>query len=328
MQSYQETLSQASHFIKENNDFLVVSHVNPDGDAIGSSLAMAHMLSNLNKNFVVANEGPVPKRFSFLTGIEQLQNFSIEEPSTTFTNVITVDSADEQRIGSTINFIADQSQILNIDHHPTNTLFGDLNLILSTAASTTEILYDLFHAHFKEFMDVAVAEALYTGLLTDTGGFRYSNTSQSVLEKAAYLLSYGIKPNVIAEHALETISVSYLGLLRQVLQSLQFSFKNKAASLTVTLADLKQSNASKDDVDGLISYPRNIEGVEVGILFKEISHDEVKVSLRSKNFVDVSEIAQRHGGGGHAKAAGFTFYGSITEAQELIANDLQKILGD
>lgn len=328
MDSYQKALQEASEFIKEHDHFLVISHVNPDGDAIGSSMAVAHLLTNLGKKYVVANAGAVPRRFSFISGIDQLMDFSMQEPNSTFSSVIALDAADEQRMGSTVQYMDEGRAILNIDHHPTNTMFGNVNVILASAASTTEILYDLIEHYFPEHMDFKIAEALYTGLMTDTGGFRYSNTTQSVLNKAAALLSYEIKPHIIAEHALETISVSYLGLLQVVLPSLHFSFDYKVASLTVTLEDLKRAQASKDDIDGLVSYPRNIEGVEVGILFKQVSATEVKVSLRSKSEVDVAKIAQSHGGGGHAKASGFTFEGSLEEAQKLLEKDLGSILGE
>lgn len=201
MDNYTKQLEEAASFIRENDDFLVISHLHPDGDATGSSLAVAHLLHNLGKRYIVANEGSVPKRFSFLTGYEQLINFAEEEPTSKFSTIIAVDIADFERFGGAIPFLAEERKILNIDHHPTNTLFGLVNIIRSTAASTTEILYDLIQHSFSEQLDTKIAEALYTGLLTDTGGFRYSNTTESVLQMAATLLKYGIKPSEIAEYA-------------------------------------------------------------------------------------------------------------------------------
>jgi phosphoesterase RecJ-like protein len=328
MESYTQALVQAKQFIEDHDDFLVISHLHPDGDATGSSLAMAHLLTNLGKSFVVANEGVTPNRFSFLTGYDQIINFSEKDPNRTFSTVIALDIADYKRIGGASSLIEEKGHILNIDHHPTNTRFGEINVIRSTAASTTEILYDLITGFFPSQLDFKVAESLYTGVLTDTGGFRYSNTTQPVLEMAASLLQYGVKPSVIAEHTLETISRTYLSLLGVVLQSLEFICDHKVAFLSVTLDDMDKVQASKDDVDGLVSYPRNIEGVEVGILFKQVAENEIKVSLRAKHIVDVAEIAQRHDGGGHAKASGFTYFGSLEEAKALITLELQKILGE
>jgi phosphoesterase RecJ-like protein len=328
MEEYRKQLKEASQFIKDHDDFLVVAHVHPDGDATGSSLAVAHLLSNLGKQFTVVNEGETPIRFSFLTGFDQIVNLSKTEVTRTFSAVIAVDVADYKRLGDVSGLIKEQSFILNVDHHPTNTCFGQINVIRSTAASTTEILFDLITEHFNSTMDQKIAEALYTGLLTDTGGFRYSNTTQHVFHMASSLLPYGVKPGDIAEVALETISASHLKLLKQSIQSLSFAYHDQVAFITVSAEDMKQTEATKDDVDGLVSYPRNIEGVEVGVLLKEWEEGEVKVSLRSKKFVDVAAIAQKNGGGGHAKAAGYTFHGTLTEAKEHLISELAILFGD
>jgi phosphoesterase RecJ-like protein len=177
-------------------------------------------------------------------------------------------------------------------------------------------------------MDQKTAEALYTGLLTDTGGFRYSNTTQHVFHMASSLIPHGVRPGDIAEVALETISASHLKLLKQSIQSLSFAYNEQVAFITVSAEDMKQTEATKDDVDGLVSYPRNIEGVEVGVLLKEWEAGEVKVSLRSKKYVDVAAIAQKYEGGGHAKAAGYTFYGTLTEAKAHLMSELEKTFGD
>jgi phosphoesterase RecJ-like protein len=328
MEEYLDKIEEASRFIKDHDDFLVVAHIHPDGDATGSSLAVAHLLSNLGKRFTVINEGDTPIRFSFLTGFDQIVNLSKTEVDRTFSAVIAVDVADYKRLGDVSRLIKEKSVILNIDHHPTNTCFGQINVIRSTAASTTEILFDLITGHFNGMIDQKIAEALYTGLLTDTGGFRYSNTTQHVFHMASSLLPHGVRPGDIAEVALETISASHLKLLKQSIQSLSFAYDEQVAFITVSAEDMKQTKATKDDVDGLVSYPRNIEGVEVGVLLKEWEAGEVKVSLRSKKFVDVAAIAQKYEGGGHAKAAGYTFYGTLTEAKEQLISELEKTFGD
>lgn len=328
MAKYEETLQAVKEYIIGHDDFLVISHVGPDGDAVGSSLAMANLLKNLNKRFTVVNEGSCPRKFSYLHLFDQIINLSKHSVERTFEHIIAVDVADFSRLGDASHLFAENAYIVNIDHHPTNTLFGQLNLIRSDAASTTEILFDLIYHHFPQELDTHVAESLYTGLLTDTGGFRYANTTQAVLEKAANLLKYDIKPGKIAERALETISASFLELLKISLNSLTFAFERKVALLSISLADLEKAGATKEDVDGLVAYPRNIEGVEVGILLKEWAEDEVKVSLRSKDVVDVSAIAQKNGGGGHVRAAGFTFYGDLSAAKQHILRELEHVLGD
>lgn len=327
MDTYLNKLNTAKQFIIENDDFLVISHLHPDGDAIGSSLAVTHLLNNLNKTYTVVNEGECSERFSFLTGFEQIIDVSKHKLNRTFQTIIAVDVADFKRLGDVSHILAEETNVLNIDHHPTNTLFGNINLIRTDAASTTEILFDLIKTCFNEQLDKNVAEALYTGLLTDTGGYRYANTTQSVMEMGAYLLRYDIGPSKIAEYALETISASFLRLLKQSISTLSFAYDHKVAILSVSIQDMEEAEATKDDVDGLVSYPRNIEGVEVGVLLKEWEEGEVKVSLRSKQYVDVAAIAQRNGGGGHVKASGFTFIGTLTEAREHILKELEKVIG-
>lgn len=325
---YKEQLRKAAEYILEHDDFLVMAHLNPDGDAIGSSLAMTHLLLSLEKKVTVANEGESPERFSYLSGFDRIVNLAQKSVDRSYSAVIALDIADKKRFGAIGEIIAKDAQILNIDHHPTNTHFGTINVIQSEAASTTEILYDLIHAHFLNKLNFEMAEALYTGLLTDTGGFRYSNTKRHVLEKAADLLSYGVEPNKVAEEALEVISMSHLELLKRALQNLTFHFGQRVAFISISEEDMRQANASKDDVDGMVSYPRKVKGVEVSALLKEWSDGEVKVSLRSNFEINVAEIAQENGGGGHMKAAGYTFYGTLQEAQEALLKQLEKTIGD
>lgn len=328
MLKYQETLQAVKEYILGHDDFLVISHLSPDGDAVGSSLAMANLLKNLNKRYTVVNEGSCPRKFSYLHLFDEIIDLSQQSIQRSFKHIISVDVADMSRFGNAHHLFAENAYIVNIDHHPTNTLFGQLNLIRSDAASTTEILFDLIDQHFSHALDTHVAESLYTGLLTDTGGFRYANTNQAVLEKAAKLLSYDLKPAKIAERALETMTASFLELLKLSLNTLSFAFDGKVAILSISLADLEKAGANREDVDGLVAYPRNIEGVEVGILLKEWSADEVKVSLRSKELVDVSGIAQKNGGGGHVRAAGFTYHGDLNQAKKHILRELAQVLGE
>jgi phosphoesterase RecJ-like protein len=328
METYSRDLAEASQFIRNHDDFLVIAHLHPDGDATGSALAVGHLLNNIGKKYTMVNEGDTPLRFSYLSGYDQIINLSQTKLNRTFSAVIAVDVADYKRLGDVEDILSESCAILNIDHHPTNTCFGQINVIRSTAASTTEILFDLISTLFPDELDNKIAEALYTGLLTDTGGFRYSNTTQHVLEMAASLLSFGVKPGEIAEHALETISSAHLKLLKHSIQTLSFAYNEKVAFIAVSTQDMKDSEATKDDVDGLVSYPRNIEGVEVGVLLKEWEEGEVKVSLRSKNEVDVAVLAQKFGGGGHAKASGYSFKGSLSEAKEHLIKELEEQFGD
>jgi phosphoesterase RecJ-like protein len=326
METFGHALHEAAKFIKAYDHFLVISHIYPDGDATGSALAMAHLLRKLNKSYTIVNEGASPKRFSFLNGYDHIINLKERPLTQTFDYVIAVDVADEGRMGEIQHLFSNQVRLLNIDHHPTNTRFGHINVVCPQAASTTEIIYHLCQTCFPNVMHDHLAEALYTGLLTDTGGFRYANTTKNVLETAAHLLEFGLNPAEIARHSLETVTSAHVELLKRALNSLTFAYENQVAMMIVNETDLKESQAAPDDQDGLASFPVKIEGVEVGVVFKELKEGEVKVSLRSKARVNVAELAKCFGGGGHARAAGFTYLGSLEEAKANLLAELKPLL--
>ncbi|MGI6185594.1 bifunctional oligoribonuclease/PAP phosphatase NrnA [Brevibacillus sp. MCWH] len=326
MTDYRRALEEAVRFLREHDRFLILSHVNPDGDAIGSTLAVAAMLEQLGKSYVLVNESGAPDKFSFLPRFERICNLSQDLAGDTFSAVIAVDCADASRMGDVRHLFAPDAALLNIDHHPTNDAFGAVNVIRTDAAATAEILYDLNEAAGLPITE-DFALCIYTGLLTDTGGFRYSNTSPYNMEIAARLLRYGVNPGDVAERCLEVITLSHVKLLRQALQTLRMSHGNLVASVFVSRQDLESAGADREDAGGLVNYCRNIEGVEVGVSFVEAEPGTVKVSLRARSRVDVSEIAKQLGGGGHAKAAGCTLRGTLAEAQERVWNALGQALG-
>jgi phosphoesterase RecJ-like protein len=323
--SYKRELRAAAAFIKEHNDFLVVSHIQPDGDAASSSYVTGYMLKQLGKSFTLINEGAMPAKFDYLWGSELAVDFSKQDFNRQFHNVISVDCADFSRMGKISTLFDDRAELLNIDHHPTNDRFGTCHLIKEDAAATVQILYDLALelniSPSKEF-----GACIYTGLLTDTGGFRYSNTSPRVMEIASSLLSLGVEGAVIAEQVLERLTYSQIVLMQKALSTLAFSHNRRLAWLSVSLRDLEQTGASSEDSDGLVNYPRNVEGVEVGMLFKEKEPGVVKVSLRSAGTVDVARIAQSFGGGGHVRASGCTVHGTLEQAIVIIVQEVGKEL--
>ena len=317
---------EAARFMAEHDRFLVLSHVNPDGDATGSALAVALMLEQLGKGYIVANEGETPQKFSFLPRFDRLRNLSREPLDEVFDAVIAVDCADRSRMGEVQGWFAPGAAVLNIDHHPTNDQFGSVNVIRAEAAATAEILFELVEAAGISF-NQELALCIYTGLLTDTGGFRYANTSPRVLEIASRLLSYGVKPGEVAERCLEEITFSHVKILRRALQTLTLSHQDQIASITVTLEDFAETGAEREDAGGLVNYCRNIAGVEVGISFVEAEKEIVKVSFRARDRVDVSAIAKELGGGGHAKAAGCTMRGTVEQVREQVLQAVAQALG-
>ncbi|MFD1135308.1 DHH family phosphoesterase [Paenibacillus urinalis] len=303
MQTYEQALEQGKEFLLLHDDYLIVSHVQPDGDAVSSTVMVGWLLSCLGKKFTMINEGPIPQRMQYMWNADQILNASLQSPPKQFQQVICVDCADYERVGKVTHWFADEANILNIDHHPTNNGYGKVNIIKDEAAATAEILYDLVEACGVAW-DKEAATAAYTGLLTDTGGFRYSSTSPKVMKIASDLLALGVNGPELAERLLEEITLPQLKVLTRALNTLSISEDGQIAWVVVTPEDMTECGAQNDDLEGIVNYPRNIQGVEVGILFKVISDEVAKVSFRSAGKVDVAALAQGFGGGGHVRAAG------------------------
>ncbi|MHA7963077.1 DHH family phosphoesterase [Paenibacillus sp. CAU 1782] len=324
-EKYNKQLDDALAFIRKHSSFLVVSHVQPDGDAISSTVAVSWLLERLGKTFVLVNESPLPSRLQYLHRFHDINVLKESPLQGSFDAVITVDCADYRRVGATDALFAPQAEILNIDHHPTNDSFGLVNVIVPHAAATVEILYDLIlRAGFTPDLDCATA--IYTGLLTDTGGFRYSNTSPRVMEIAANLLAIGVSGSQLADLLLERMTIAKLRLLQTTLSRLVFSDNLEIGWLYVTRNDLSEIGAVPEDLEGIVNYALNVDGVEVGILFKEAEDGSVKASLRSAGKADVAAIAQAFGGGGHVRAAGCRLEGPLQEAMAAMVEAVRKAL--
>ena len=309
--------------IKSHDNFLIVSHINPDGDTIGAALAMALILDQYGKTYQIVNESEIPEKYKFLPLTEQIK--MPDQLQEVFSHIITVDCADEQRIGTGVKEKIDcnYQTWINIDHHPTNTDFGTVNLVDPHAASTTVIIYELMKKLELSF-DYNISICLYTGLMTDTGSFKYSNTTAKVHMIAADLISYGIDVNDIFDRIYETMSLGKLRFLQSALATINVDQTGKIAWIDLDMQ--KSSNSIVDDVDGLVDYPRGIEGVEVAIAFKIIETKKIKVSLRSKKYVDVSRIACEFNGGGHRRASGCMLAESLEVARNKIIQSIKKYI--
>lgn len=319
---FSEQLQEACRFLREGDDFLVVSHVNPDGDAIGSTLAIGEILAQLGKRFTMINETGIPPKFAFLAGDRVILDDSLA-PAVAFKQVITVDCADYTRVGKVRDRITAGMPLLNIDHHPTNDGYGTARLLQADAAATAEILYTLIQELALPW-NRELATFIYTGLLTDTGGFRYANTTPRVMKIASDLLEWGVPGSEIAKRLLEQLTLAQVKLLQKGLGSLTFSHGGKIAWVSISHSDIEELEATNDDLENLVNYPRNIEGVEVGLLFKELKPGSFKVSLRSAGQVNVAEVARFFGGGGHVRAAGCTLDGTLDEAVEQVTREAGK----
>ncbi|MFS0727887.1 DHH family phosphoesterase [Paenibacillus sp. 1P07SE] len=323
--AYKQQLSEAYAFMADRDDFLVVSHVQPDGDAISSTVLIGWLLGRLGKRAVLVNEGSVPSRLSFLELADSITCMTERPLERSFSHIISVDCADFRRIGLVSQFFAEDAQLLNIDHHPTNDAFGTVNLIRADAAATVEILYDLI-VHSGVELDLQAATAVYTGLLTDTGGFRYANTSAHVMEIASEMLRLGVKGSNLAHHLLEQMTTPQLRLLQRGLSRLSFTEDGKISWLFMEPADLEETGAAGEDLEGLVNYALNVEGVEVGILYKGTTDGHTKVSFRSAGKIDVAAIAQTFGGGGHVRAAGCRIEGQVPDVISMVVESVRRAL--
>jgi phosphoesterase RecJ-like protein len=321
-----EQLAVVSQRLSAGPEWLIVTHERPDGDAIGSALSMAQILTALGKKWTFVVEQSLPERFSYLALTSRAETVK-EVCSQRFDHVVAVDCADTARFGYAQGCISDTATIVNIDHHPTNPRYGTVNFVDEQAAATCELIYHV--AKFlKVDLTVDLAKSLYTGVLTDTGGFALPNTTRAVHQIAAELLASGVSPYDISEPALESRSINQIRLLQLGLANLTVSDSRKFAFMTITRDMFAQTDCTDDDTEGLVDYARSIDSVEIGMLFHETPNGRVKVSLRSKRVVDVSRIAQKFSGGGHVRAAGCTLDLTLSDAVEQIIKQVELALAE
>ena len=303
------SLAETGELLKAAKKLVIVSHVSPDGDTLGSSLALMHALRMLGKEVIMNVDDDISTVYSFLPGIAEYRRFAPDE-SVDADLLVIVDASSADRAGNALEVVKSPA-VLNIDHHKTNTQFADYLYLDSDAAATAEIIYSLLlEMGIKLTRDIATC--IYEGIYTDTGSFKYSNTTSNTLKTAADLLNYGVNPSLISDN-MELKSRSQVEMLRKVLETLTFLKDGKIAYIEIPL-ELYDHNV---ETDAFISYPRYVEGVEIALLFKQVEENLTRVSFRSKE-IDVAKIALSFGGGGHKKAAGCSIYAPLKEAEKVI----------
>ncbi len=316
------SLEAICRVFREKDRFLIACHENPEGDAIGSELALALALRKMGKTVTVLNADPVPGNLAFLPGADSVVR---EEDGSRYDVAVVVDCGSAERTGRVQQEICKPPVLVNIDHHRTNGGCGEYCLIDPDAAATGMLVYRILSALGVEIgYDVAVN--IYVAILTDTGSFHYSNSSPEAFHIAGEMIRRGIDPWAVAEQVYETQSADRLRLLGRVLSSLEITAGGKVASITTMKMDLADFSAGKDSLEGFINYPRSILGVEVAVAFREESEGEIRVSFRSKGRVDVSAIALAFGGGGHRNAAGCTVRGPFAEVKRKVFGALEAAL--
>jgi len=302
--------------LREYETFLILSHVNPDGDALGSQLALYSLLSDFGKKVSVANLDPVPLAYSFLPNAEV---FTQDVRHNTQVDVtVILDCGNLDRTGAELAAkIHPKHAMINIDHHRGNKQFGTLNLVDTEACATAELIFNIMECGDLE-IGIDRAVCLYTGILTDTGCFKFSNTTAEAHRIAARLIEEGVRPEKVSELVYEVIPYQRAKLLGIALERLQLSDDRKIVWTSVTNAIYERMGALSEDTEGIIDYIRSLRGIEVAVFLRELENGDVKVSLRSKGDLAVNEIAAAFGGGGHRAAAGCTLSGSVEEVADTI----------
>ncbi len=298
--------------IKENKNFLIVSHVSPEGDAIGSSLALALGLKKMGKSVYVLNKDSMPDIFRFLPSARLVTR---KIPSREFDVLFIVDCPYLERTG--LKNLRAKTTVV-IDHHLVlvkGTTQQSINLIDPKASATGELIYKLLYS-LDIPIDKAIATNLYTAILTDTGGFKYSNTTPESLKFASQLVEAGANPWEITKEVYEKFSFNRLRLLGLSFATIEK--KGKIASITITMDMFKKTKTSIEDTENFVDFPRKIKDIEVAVLFREDGKNLYKISLRAKGKVNVAKIAQVFGGGGHASAAGCKLTGSLSEVKKKV----------
>lgn len=302
--------------LRAQQRFAILSHVRPDGDALGSQLALALSLEQLGKDVTVWNEDGLLEKYSFLPGGARLTRPPSEPQD--FDVAIALDTATQSRLGTAGESIRLAKTWINIDHHPSNPGYGDLVHIDPASPATGQILFELIQSE-KLPMDRAIAENLFVAISTDTGSFQYPNTTARTFEIGAELLRCGVEVGRVSQLLYENYPRRRTELLRELLGTMRFEAAGKIASFSLSLKVAAELQVKPEDNEGLIDHLRAIQGVIVAVFFEELADGKARVSMRSKSEeVDVSAICQKFGGGGHKLAAGTRVRGTLPEVEQKI----------
>ncbi len=319
------TLHKIAREIKLKNDFLLVGHTIPDGDCVGSLIGLYLGLMALGKNAHILLQDPIPAIYNYLEGSNAiLCPEDLGEPDR---NVIFLDCSDEERTGEqVVKRLENRELTINIDHHQSNTKFGNLNYVDENSSSTAELVWELLR-HLEVEITPAIANALYVGVVQDTGGYMHNSTSSSTFRTAAELLDKGVNLDLIRLNLFESKSQTEMKLLCQALQSMRFNASGKIAWMVLNYEDVKAIGAVDLCPEGIINHTLMVKGVQVGLLFREISPGLIKIGFRSKGDFDVSALAAIFGGGGHRRAAGAKQLGSMAEVERHVINTTEGVVG-
>ncbi len=316
------TLDEILNQIKNAESIVVVTHQTPDGDAVGSSLAMKLALESMGKNpDVIIPE--VPSVYDFLPGREDIKASSDIEK---YELAISVDCATEMRIDGK-EYFENAKHTIVIDHHGSNTMYGDFNYVNPVSPACCDILAGVFD-YYNINITKDIGTCLLTGIITDTGGFKYPSTTAETFEFAAELLRKGVNVSEIYKRTMDTMSRATFELTKRVMERMEILENGKVAFTYITKQDVNEVDAKPGDHEGLVNIGRNLDGIEVSIFIRqnEENKDEYRVSMRTNGDINASDICLMFGGGGHPRAAGATVEGTVEEVKEKLMKEIKKVL--
>ena len=304
--------------LKKSNRILLATHIHPDGDAIGSLIGLGLALESIKKEVFLYNESPLPAVYHFLPSIHRIKHDPGEIG--TYDTAVILDCSDLHRIGDAAADVSRIPVLINIDHHITNTRFGNYQVVDPASSATAEIIHRLITAMGIP-ITTAIAYAIYTGIMADTGSFRFSNTNPEAFKICHEMVQMGADPHKVAHHVYETISLNRIKLLNMLFDTIELSDNGKLSIMTLTQNLLQTTHTKIADINGLINYAKRIENVKVAALLYERDEERSRwtngspfhVSLRSDGSVDVALIAASFGGGGHVSAAGFDILSTMPD---------------
>ncbi|MDD5026882.1 MAG: bifunctional oligoribonuclease/PAP phosphatase NrnA [Candidatus Omnitrophica bacterium] len=320
-------LKKAAAAIKKHNRFLISAHTSPEGDALGSELGLYYLLTKLGKQAVIINEDPLPPEYFFLPGKESIKLYRPALKDINFDCAVILDCTDLGRTGEVSKLINDTLFVINIDHHISNKKFGSVDWVDPKSSSASEMVFRLYKEMRVPF-DADAALLLYVGMMTDTGSFRYSNTSVFTHRAAGELLRFGLNVPLVYRNIYEKIPFTDMQLLIKTLSHIHRASGGKIVWVELPARLLRHKKLSFDLTDHILSFIRGIKDVQAAALFKENLgvKNEIRVNLRSAGLVDVNKVAQAFGGGGHRTASGCTVSGRLRDVRKKVIAKIRQDL--
>lgn len=318
-------ITQLNNIIKSSKNILIISHINPDGDTLGSMFGLySAIYDNFKKRANMLLMSPIPQTYAFLPYSDKAKDVSEYDMSREYDLVINVDVASDDRMFESAKLFKHAKCTVNIDHHITNPKYADMNFVSPKASSTGEVLFDLMKKMGWK-ISLNTARCIYTAILTDTGAFRFSNTSANTMSDIAELIEIGVIPSEIYKLCYETNDKNYVLFQAYCLSKAFFSSEDKVAYIPIYKKDMEKFNVNDDCTEGLAEKLRAIKSVEVSFIAKQVAPKATKISMRSEK-VDVASVCAKFGGGGHKLAAGALIQSPIKETVDKVLHEINSIV--